>query len=458
MGTVKRIRIEICGSGGPELAGRLTALLPDRALYDTAITDTAEELPKRSAPKLPDMLIVPETELKRIAPLFPDIIADCMERRPDMIIIVFTMKQTLPAAMRAIEAGAYQYVRMPAENDEIRLLLESSLQKLGSGGGRENADQETPDKFGGIIGQTDVMQAVFEQVRQAAETDIPVLIVGETGTGKDLLAFTLHKLSLRRDEPYLAVNLGALPPELVASELFGHEKGAFTGAVHQHKGVFEQGNKGTVFLDEIDSMSEKIQVSLLRLLEQKKFKRLGGSRSINSAARIIAASNEDLDSLTRQGSFRSDLFYRLDVFRISLPALRDRKEDIPLIAEELRLKYAQKYNRNIQSISRSAMTALVDFEWPGNVRELKNVIQRAILVCDEAEIQLEHLPQRFHHFTTESPTITVQIGTPLAAIEEDILIATLEANQNNRAKSAKDLKISRRTLYNKLEKYGRKDK
>ncbi len=308
-------------------------------------------------------------------------------------------------------------------------------------------------RFGDIIGSSASMLEVYDHISQAAQTDIPVLILGETGTGKDLVASTIHKMSARAGQPYLAVNLGALPSELVGSELFGHEKGAFTGAVQQHNGVFEQGDKGTVFLDEIDTMDEKVQVSLLRLLEQKKFKRLGGTHNINSKARLVAATNENIDNLVESGAFRNDLFYRLDVFRIALPPLRERKSDIPLLVDEMLLKYSKTYKKSISSISPDAIEALLSFDWPGNVRELKNVIQRAVIFCNEEELQVEHLPPRFHNQVYETKSISIPLGMSLDNVEREMVLHALAATNNNRTEAAKLLGISRRALYNKLNKH-----
>lgn len=302
------------------------------------------------------------------------------------------------------------------------------------------------------------MQKIYRQMEQAAKVDVPVLLIGETGTGKDLAAQAIHNRSARKSGPYVPVNLGAIPTELVASELFGHEKGAFTGAIRQYKGKFEQGCGGTVFLDEIDSLDEKMQVSLLRLIEQKKFHRLGGKRAISVDVRLVAASNSDLADLLNGSVLRKDLFYRLDVFRINLPPLRQRREDIPLLIDT----FIQRYNRNlgkkIQRISPRALQVLQNYHWPGNVRELKNVIQRAMLICENRELQIEHLPPRFHSGNAASsehalPLVTFRVGTPLEEVEREMIRQTLAAADNNRTRAAALLGISRRAIYNKLRKH-----
>ncbi len=306
-----------------------------------------------------------------------------------------------------------------------------------------------------IIGQSLPMQNLQKQILQAAASDIPVFLIGETGTGKDLVAQAIHQSGKRQSSPYVPVNLSALPTQLVASELFGHEKGAFTGALKQHRGKFEQAHDGTIFLDEIDSVDERVQVSLLRIIEQKKFHRLGGKRSITSNARIIAATNADADDLLEGAHFRDDLFYRLDVFRITLAPLRKRHGDIPLLVDNFIQKFNPAVNKSITKISGECTEILAKYDWPGNVRELKNVIQRAMLVCPGATIQIEHLPPRFRNPDSDidNPKITFTVGTPLEEVERQMILKALSVSGNNRTKAAQLLGISRRAIYNKLKKH-----
>lgn len=400
-----------------------------------------------------DILIITNASINKNGENLFRLLQNISQKSPKTQIVLLVKEQNIAIAVETLKAGTYQYLKLPVSDEELKPLLEAALHQQPQIVDDSTIEKTKVKKFGEIIGGSTPMLRVYDQISQAAQTDIPVLILGETGTGKDLLAYTIHKKSQRTDEPYLAVNLGALPSELVASELFGHEKGSFTGALQQHKGVFEQGNKGTVFLDEIDTMDEKVQVSLLRLLEQKKFKRLGGTRSINSKARLIAATNENLDNLVESGIFRTDLFYRLDVFRITLPALRDRKSDIPLLVDELLLKYSKTYKKDITSISQETIDALMNFDWPGNVRELKNALQRAVLVCNEEELKVDHLPPRFHKHTQKTPSISFKIGTSLEEVEREMVSHTLAATNNNRKEAAKLLGISRRAIYNKLSKH-----
>ncbi len=353
-----------------------------------------------------------------------------------------------------MKAGTYQYTKLPITDEELRLLIETAIEQRPE---YEAQAQLKPalktTKLEQLVGSSAAMQDVYRQVRQAAATDMPVLLTGETGTGKDLTAQAIHNRSNRNEGPYIAVNLGALPTELVASELFGHEKGAFTGAVEQYKGKFELAHSGTVFLDEISTIDEKIQVSLLRLIEQKKFHRLGGRGSITSNARLITATNEDLSDAIKQGIFREDLYYRLDVFRIDVPPLRERWGDIPLLIDEFTKRYNKSFHKNIMGIAPECITLLESYDWPGNVRELKNVIQRAVLVCQGDVILPEYLPPRFNPEKSKSGKVSFDIGTTLAEVEREMIVRTLNETANNRKRTAEILGISRRALYNKMKKY-----
>ena len=304
-----------------------------------------------------------------------------------------------------------------------------------------------------IVGQSPQMQKVYQQIEWAAASDIPVLITGETGTGKDLVAQAIHRCSKRRENPFIPVNMGAIPSELVGSELFGHEKGAFTGAVERYEGKFEQGNGGTVFLDEVGSIDEKVQVSLLRLLEEKSLFRLGGSKHFDIDVRLVAATNANLTEKMQKGLFRQDLYYRLDVFCIHLPPLRERLGDLKLLIESFALRYYCQFQKKILKIAPACYSVLEAYQWPGNIRELKNVIQRAVLVCDESILTLEHLPPRFRENSGVEPTITFEVGTPLGEMERQMILRVLAMTDNNRTRAAEVLGISRRVLYNKLSKH-----
>jgi len=375
-------------------------------------------------------------------------------KSPGTQVLFLVEPRDIRIAMSALKAGTYQYAKFPMSDEELRLLIETAIEKRPTYAenlllevGRQEVQLEQLD------GRSQPMQDVYRQVRQAAATDIPVLLVGETGTGKDLAAKAIHRQSARSEGPYIAVNLGALPAELVASELFGHEKGAFTGAAERREGKFEVAQGGTVLLDEIGAVDEKVQVSLLRLIEEKKFQRLGGRRTISSNVRLIAASNEDLADAVRQGTFREDLYYRLDVFRIIMPPLRERQGDVLLLINEFLTRYNRAFQKNILGIAPECLSLLESYEWPGNVRELKNVIQRAVLVATGETLLPNHLPPRFRPDRPTRPRVTFEIGTTLDEVEREMVVRALAVAENNRKRAAELLGISRRSLYNKLRKH-----
>ena len=302
------------------------------------------------------------------------------------------------------------------------------------------------------------MLEVFQRIIDAASADIPVLITGETGTGKDLVAGAIHNRSRRKDKPFIAVNMGAMPAELIASELFGHEKGAYTGASGMRKGSFEQANGGTIFLDEISTMDDKCQVSLLRVLESKVFHRVGGERSIHVDVRVIAATNEDLEAAVKKNRFRQDLYYRFDVFRIHLPPLRERPGGLTVLTHYFLAQFDAMYNRNIRTLSAEALRFLESYSWPGNVRELKNVIQRAVLVAKTEELTPELLPTRIRNAGKSDresllASFPIHIGMTLEAAEKEFIAMTLASAAGNKKKTASILGISRRALYDKLKRH-----
>jgi DNA-binding NtrC family response regulator len=369
-------------------------------------------------------------------------------------ILFLVEPRDIQTAMSALKAGTYQYAKLPLGDDELRLLVKTAIEKRPLYGTNIFLEAKKHEvKFEKLIGQSKPMQEVYRQIRQAAVTDMPILILGETGTGKDLAAQAIHQQSDRRNGPYIVVNLGALPSELVGSELFGHEKGAFTGALERREGKFEQAKKGSIFLDEISTIDEKVQVSLLRLIEQKKFQRLGGKITISTNARLIAASNQNLADTVERGMFRKDLYYRLDVFRIIIPPLRERAGDIVLLVDEFIRRYNKTFQKNILGISPECISLLESYDWPGNVRELKNVIQRAVLVCEGEVLLTEHMPPRFKPDKAVRPTVTFEVGTTLEEVEREMIIRALAAARNNRKRAAELLGISRRALYNKLQRH-----
>ena len=369
-------------------------------------------------------------------------------------VLILVHPKELPLAFSALNAGSYQYTRLPVTDEELRLLVETAYNDRPQYG-LNLLLKENPAKAGleDMVGRSPLMMEIYRQIRQAAQSDIPVLISGETGTGKELVARAIHQLSNRNQQPFVPIHLGALPQELVSGELFGYEKGAFTGAWKSYKGSFETAKGGTIFLDEIGTIDEKNQVSLLRLLETKKFQRIGGTRDIKANFRILTATNENLTEAVSQSRFREDLFYRLDVFPISLPAVRNRAGDVSLIVDYFLKQFNQIYKTKILGVSPDCINRLESYDWPGNVREIKNVIHRAVVMCSGEVLLPEHLPKRFFSKQPGPPMVSIRIGSALEEAEKEMIAQTLIWTNNNRQRTAAILGITRRTLYNKISKY-----
>jgi DNA-binding NtrC family response regulator len=354
------------------------------------------------------------------------------------------------SAVQALKEGAFDYVTKPIDPDELSHLVRRAVEKRRLQ--RENAqlkrnvDQlSTPTT---IVGASGPMSKVLELVASVAQTDATVLIRGESGTGKELIAQTIHANSRRRYFPIVPVNCGAIPESLLESELFGHEKGAFTGAQYRRKGKLEMADGGSLFLDEVGTISLPMQVNLLRVLETKEFTRLGGTKPVRVDFRVICATNQDLERQVKEGTFREDLYFRLNVVTISLPPLRERRQDIPLLAQHLLGKYAAEMNRPFTGFDPAAMDLMVRYEWPGNVRELANAVERALVVGRGPLVAAEDLPMRLNE-KTGPPA-----GDSLADVEKAQVKAILERTGGNVTRSAEILGIDRVTLYNKIKKYG----
>ena len=373
---------------------------------------------------------------------------------PETEIIMITAYATIESAVEAMKFGAYDYVIKPFEPEEVELQIKKiiSHQELVTENVYLKEELQKEYEFDQIIGQSKPMQRVYELIAQVAPTDSTVLVTGESGTGKELVARAIHANSPRCYGPFVAVSCGALPDTLLESELFGYEKGAFTGADHSKKGRFEMANGGTLFLDEIGDVSPKTQVDLLRVLQQREFRRLGGHKVIETDVRIIAATNRDLIKAIGEKKFREDLYYRLNVISIHLPPLRERKDDIPLLTRHFIKKFAIKLHKDQKTVSPSAMKLLKEYDWPGNVRELENVIERAMVIGKGKSIQPEDLP------ISCEPEILKKRPRALSEVEKLHIKSVLEENDWNISKCARELQIDRQTLYNKIKKYGLKPK
>jgi DNA-binding NtrC family response regulator len=374
------------------------------------------------------------------------------EIQPDSTIIIITAFASVESAVEAMQSGAYDYLSKPFDPDYLALMVRNIIE-------RKKLKEETVSlkkTIDGvytskeIIGESPGIQKMMEDIRAVADTGSTVLIRGESGTGKELVARAIHANSKRRYAPIVTINCGALPESILESELFGHEKGAFTGAQYARKGKFEMADGGTIFLDEIGNISPKIQMELLRVLEEKKFFRLGGSKEIKADFRTIAATNKDLEAAMEKGEFRNDLFYRLNVFVIEIPPLRERRSDIERLALHFLNVFASQMNKPIAKISSAAMNLLTDYDWPGNVRELENAIERAVVVCKGKEIKPSDFP--FFHARPEETTADDSLET----LQRKHIRKVLEETGWNISKAATVLQIDRVTLYNKINKYNLK--
>jgi len=383
-----------------------------------------------------------------------EVLKEIKKINPNIPVIMITAHGTIDTAIEAMKLGATDYIIKPFKLEEIKIQVKKSLHLSCLENQVDFLRQELGKKYGKMVGQSEAMQEVAFLIRQVANTGATVLITGESGTGKEVVAVEIHKASNRVDMPFVAINCAALPEQLLESELFGHEKGAFTGAANKKKGRFEIADKGTIFLDEIGEMPISMQAKLLRVLQERCFERVGGTETIDVDVRVIATTNRDLAVAISNGTFREDLYYRLNVMRISMPPLRSRKEDIPLLVNHFLKKFDPSHTKKISSV---AMKILTNYNWPGNIRELQNAIERALIVCQGTEIKPEHFPKDLLNSLEEITTPVINLadgGFTLEELEKHLIIKALEKHNYNQTKVAKYLGISRPTLLYRLKKYG----
>jgi two-component system, NtrC family, response regulator AtoC len=395
------------------------------------------------------------------------VLQEALSLYPEIIGIIITGYGTVESAVKAMKNGAYDYIAKPFQLVEISLLVRQALERRLLK--EENAYLKTQLKdkyrFESIIGNSKPIQEIFQLVETIAGTNSTVLITGETGTGKELIAKAIHFDSHRKDQRIVSINCGAIPESLLESELFGHVKGAFTGAHQSHIGKFEQAHKGTIFLDEIGNMSPALQVKLLRVLQEREFDRVGGTEAVKVDVRIIAATSSNLKKMVERNEFRTDLYYRLNVIPIQLPALRERREDIPLLAKHFVRKHCLNSNLELKTLSQEAMKLMMNYHWPGNIRQLENAIERAVALVGSRELILSsHLPHEVQQtsanlFLSEIhiPDEGVNFNTEISHVEKELILQSLKKSRGNKKQAAKLLNLKRTTLIEKLKRLNLQD-
>jgi len=370
-------------------------------------------------------------------------------------VIMLTAHGTMESAVEAMKLGALDYISKPFDIEELKILIKKALD-VGELKNEVSYLREELEKNTGktIVGESIKMKKVLEMIERVANTNATILILGESGTGKEVIANTIHYNSDRRDKPYVKVNCGAIPENLIESELFGYEKGAFTGAIARKIGKFEKASGGTIFLDEIGELDLAMQVKLLRILQEKEFERVGGNEVVKIDIRVIAATNKDLLKMVQEGNFREDLYYRINVIPINIPPLRDRKEDIPLLIEYFLNQYGKEIGRKNISISKIAIEKLIQYKWNGNIRELENMIERLVILVDGEIIEEIHLPKEvFMDVEIDNIFKLPQNGINLDDIEKSLIRQALDISNGNQTHAAKLLGITRHTLIYRIEKY-----
>jgi len=386
---------------------------------------------------------------------------------PETIVIMITAYASINTAIQAMKDGAYHYITKPFNNEEIKLIIKNALEKGNLQKENLLLKQVVRDRyhFGNIIGQSPKMLGLYNLLEKVSPTKTNILITGESGTGKELVSKAIHYNSPRKEKPFVTLNCGAIPEPLIESELFGHMKGAFTDAIATKKGLFEVANEGTLFLDEISELPLSMQVKLLRVLQEREFKRVGGTEDIRVDIRIISATNKDLEEEVKEKRFREDLFYRLNVIQIILPPLREKKEDIPLFATYFLNKYSKELNKPISRISPEALRILLHYDYPGNVRELQNIIERGVALESTQELTAqnlssyldEQLPQKKETVNLEIPDEGIDLEKVVEDLERTLLVKALDRTNGIKKKAAELLRINFRSMRYRLEKYGLND-
>ncbi len=426
-----------------------------KAGFEVALMGSATEAVERFRGEAFD-LVLTDQRMPEMSGL--DLLTQCRALDPEVAVIIMTAYGSIETAVSAMKEGATDYLTKPLNLEELRLRIERvkrSHQLVRENTELREALQER-HRIEGIIGESGQMQEVLDLVRRVAPSDATVLLRGESGTGKELIAKAIHYASSRRTGPLVKVNCAALPETLLESELFGHEKGAFTGAFATRKGRFEIANKGTLFLDEIGDLPAHLQAKLLRVLQEREFERVGSNQAITTDVRIITATNQNLDQLMRQGGFREDLYYRLNVVTIILPPLRDRRQDLPPLIDHFLRKFSDKNGKTIQGFSREARDALLRYDYPGNVRELENLVERATVLTRDDVIGIGELPLTIKEARAGAGDQT-NLSAAVEGMERRMIVEALDGAGGVQTKAAENLGISERALRYKLRKYGLRD-
>ena len=461
----------------PNLRRILSAILR-REGYEVVLASDGSEALSRIDASI-DVVI---TDLKMPNTDGMEVLRQVGVREPTIPVIMITAFGTVGSAVEAVKSGAFDYIEKPFEKDQIRLVVDKAVkQSLANQAAPQatlEATDECPGRFG-LVGDSQEMHGIYEIIDKVADTPSTVLITGESGTGKELVAKALHENSSRRDQPFIKINCAAIPKTLMESELFGYEKGAFTGAANAKPGRFELADKGTLFLDEIGEIPIEMQVKLLRAIQESEFERVGGLKTLKVDVRLITATNRDLEQETKDGNFRHDLYYRLNVVPLQIPPLRSRRGDIPMLVTHIIRKFNDRLKKNVETIAPQALERLVQHTWPGNIRELENVLERTILFSSEACIDLPDLPDEFGQASPRAPNEVLppvmdesgpspEIGADASLkdivraetsrVERELIDRALEETGGNVTQAAKLLKISRKSLQMKMKDFGLRDR
>jgi DNA-binding NtrC family response regulator len=435
-----------------ETTRELFAELLQRWDYDVDQTADGHEALKIAAETHPDV-IISDLVMPKLDGLA--LVRALREEQPDTPVVIITGKGTIDAAVEAVREGVFDFVEKPLDPARLKIILQRALEKKETLHEMQVLRRRLGqmDSAVGLVGSSPPMRRAMELVEKVAPSKASVVITGQSGTGKEMVARAIHQLSPRRDKPFIAINCSAIPATLIESEMFGHERGAFTGADQRRLGAWELADGGTLFLDEVGEIPVELQAKFLRVIEEERLRRLGGKSEITVDVRVISATNRELKEEIKSGRFREDLYFRLNVFHINLAPLKERRDDIPVLVQHFIDRFAREGGKKLHGVSPQAMKLLCDYAWPGNIRELRNTLERAVILCGSGTIEPEHLPGELSLGGGESAYLKLPYGLPLREIEKEYILATLTRLQKNKARTAQALGISEKTLYNKLYRY-----